>query len=44
MVVDSEEGDEQKNVKSTEWIFSGKTAMVINTISSVRGSVPGIQL
>ena len=42
--MDSEEGDEQKNVKSTEWIFSGKTAMVINAISSVRGSVPGIQL
>lgn len=42
--MDSEEGDEQKNVKSTEWIFSRKTAMVINALSAVRGFVPGIQL
>lgn len=42
--MNSEEGDEQKDVKSTEWTFSRKAAMVINAVSAVRGSVPGIQL
>lgn len=42
--MDSEEGDEQKDVKPTEWIFTRETGKVIAAVPGVRGSVPGIQL
>ena len=42
--MDSEEGDEQKNLKSAEWVVYRKTATKINAISAGRSSIPGIQL